>query len=195
MIKVGKIAPDFICDAALDGQIKQISLKDFHDSYKLLFFYPLDFTFVCPTELHALQEHLDTFEKLSVQVLAISVDSAHSHLAWLHMPKNKGGIEGISYPLLSDITKSIAREYGVLHEEKGVALRGSFLLDKNNIVQYASINNLSLGRNIQELLRIVHALLFVEKHGEVCPADWNAGKKGLKATQEGLKTYFNTQEA
>lgn len=194
MIKIGKIAPDFMCEAALEGgTIKQVSLKDFQGIHKLLFFYPLDFTFVCPTELHALQEHLDAFKKLSIEVLAISVDSVHSHLAWLSMPKNKGGIEGISYPLLSDITKSISREYGILNEEKGVALRASFFLDKNNIVQHASINNLSLGRNVKELLRIVNALLYVEKHGEVCPADWHAGKKGMQATKEGIQAYF-TQE-
>ncbi|MBY0352932.1 peroxiredoxin [Candidatus Babeliales bacterium] len=190
MIVVGKSAPDFSCDAVENGNIKRVSLKDFDGSYKLLFFYPLDFTFVCPTELHALQEYHEEFKKRDVRVLGISVDSAYSHLAWLEQPKNKGGICGISYPLLADITKKIADDYGVLDQQAGVALRGTFLLDKNNVVQYAAINNLPLGRNIAELVRLVDALQHVEKNGEVCPANWNQGQKAMKTTQAGLQAYF-----
>ena len=191
MVKVGKVAPDFICDAVVNNQIKQVSLKDFSDTCKLLFFYPLNFTFVCPTELHALQDHLEAFKKRSTQIFGISVDSVFSHLAWLSTPRNRGGIEGITFPLLSDLTKSISRDYEVLNEAGSVALRGVFLLDRKNVVQYAAVNNLSLGRNIAELLRIVDALEHVEKNGEVCPANWNQGQKAMKATQQGLQEYFN----
>lgn len=191
MIKVGTKAPEFTCEAVVDGTIKQISLRDFDNKYKLLFFYPLDFTFVCPTELHALQENIHAFDNRNVQILGCSIDSPYCHIAWLQTPKTRGGIEGVQYPLLADVTKSIAQSYGVLHEEKGVALRGVFLLDKQNIVQYASVNNLSLGRNIKELLRIVDAISHIEKSGEACPANWIMGSKGMKTDTAGLKEYFN----
>ncbi len=190
MVIIGSKAPEISCDAVVNGLIKKISLQDFQNKYKLLFFYPLDFTFVCPTELHMLQKDLHEFHARNTEVLAISVDSAYSHLAWLNTPKNKGGIEGIAYPLLADITKSIARDYGILNEQIGVALRGTFLLDKNNVIQYMSINNLPLGRNITELLRILDALIHVEKSGEVCPANWNSGAKAMKPTQDGVQAYF-----
>lgn len=191
MIKIGKVAPNFTAEAAIGGQIKKISLSDFGGKYKLLFFYPLDFTFVCPTEILALQENLDKFEKLNTQVLGISVDSAFSHSAWLNTPREKGGIQGVTYPIISDIKKTISKDYEVLIEEEGVALRGAFLLDKDNIIQSATINNLSLGRSIPELLRIIKALQFVEKNGEVCPANWEPGKKSMKPTQNGLEEYFS----
>jgi len=190
MVCVGKSAPDFCCDAVIDSQIKKVTLKDFGDKYKLIFFYPLDFTFVCPTELHALQENKHEFEKRNTQVIGVSVDSPFSHLAWLEQPKNKGGICGVNFPLIADINKCMAKSYGVLNEEEGVALRGAFLLDKNNIVQYAAINNLPLGRSISELLRIVDALQHVEKAGEVCPANWTSGARAMKADQKGLQEYF-----
>ncbi len=190
MINVGTKAPFISCDAVVDGVIKKISLHDFRGSYKLLFFYPLDFTFVCPTELHALQDSLEEFKKRGTNVLAISVDSVYSHLAWLNIPKNKGGIEGIQYPLLADITKSIAREYGVLHEQIGVALRGTFLIDQHDVIQYMAINNLPLGRNVPELVRLLDALIYTENNGEVCPANWNEGKKAMQPTQDGLQAYF-----
>ncbi len=194
MVIIGQQAPAFACDAIVNGQIKHVTLADFNNQYKLLFFYPLNFTFVCPTELHALQAALPLFEARDTAVLAISVDSPYSHLSWLNTPKSTGGIEGISFPLLSDINKTMARSYGVLNETAGVALRGVFLLDKNNVVQHASINNLALGRNIDEFVRLVDALRHVETAGEVCPAGWHEGKKGMKATQEGLKTYFESAQ-
>ncbi len=190
MIKIGKKAPSISCEAVINGVAQNISLDDFAGKYKLLFFYPLDFTFVCPTELHALEENKEEFDKRNVVLLGTSIDSIHSHLAWLAMPKSEGGIKGISYPLLSDIHKTISSDYGVLNDEVGVAFRGAFLLDKNNIIQYMSINNLSLGRNIDELLRIVDSLIHVEKVGEVCPVNWTSGKKGMKATKEGVTEYF-----
>lgn len=190
MIIIGQPAPTFSCDAIVNNQIKTVSLNDFANQYKFLFFYPLNFTFVCPTELHALQENLDQFKKRNTQILGVSVDSVYSHLSWLNTPKNVGGIAGIQFPLLSDIKKTISHSYGVLKEDAGVALRGVFLLDKENIVQHASINNLGLGRSIPELIRLVDALAHVQTNGEVCPANWNADKKAMKATQEGLKEYF-----
>lgn len=191
MIKIGKIAPDFSAEAVIDGQIKKISLSDFDGKYKLLFFYPLDFTFVCPTEILALQENLYEFEKLNTQVLGVSIDSAFSHRAWLNTSREKGGIEGVTYPIIADIKKTISTDYEVLIEEEGVALRGVFLLDKNNIIQSATINNLSLGRSIPELLRVIKALQFVEKNGEVCPANWEPGKKSMKPTKDALEEYFS----
>lgn len=190
MITVGKVAPFFSCDVAIEQNIKKMSLDDFRDSYKLIFFYPLDFTFVCPTELHALQDNREEFLKRNTEIVGVSVDSAYTHLAWLDVPRNKGGICGVKFPLVADITKSISRAYGVLNEDEGVALRGTFLLDKNNVVQYAAINNLPLGRNIAELLRIIDALAHVEEQGEVCPANWSAGKPAMKANSAGLREYF-----
>jgi peroxiredoxin (alkyl hydroperoxide reductase subunit C) len=191
---IGKRAPQFLCNAVIDGNIKQVSLDDFGSSYKLLFFYPLNFTFVCPTEMHALEAAEKEFNARNTQVIAISVDSAHSHLAWLQTPRAKGGIEGISYPILSDLTKEIARAYGVLNEDLGIAFRGVFLLDENNIVHHASINNLPLGRNINEYLRLVDALRFYKKNGEVCPANWTPGERTMKPTQEGLSSYFSEKK-
>lgn len=190
MLSVGKKAPDINCDAVIDGIVKHFNLSTIHNKYKILFFYPLDFTFVCPTELHALQDRLADFTLRNVDVFAVSVDSVYSHMAWLDVPRSKGGIAGVSYPMLGDITKNIAREYGVLNEELGVALRGVFLLDKENVVQYAAVNNLALGRNISELVRVVDALVHVQKVGEVCPANWEPQHKAMKPNAEGLKEYF-----
>ena len=190
MIQIGKKAPVFTAKAIVDKQIQTLSLDDFAEKYKLLFFYPLDFTFVCPTEILAIQEKLAKFKKQNVEVLGISIDSVHSHLAWINTPRASGGVEGISFPLVSDINKTIARDYGVLDDESGVALRGVFLLDKSNIVQHCAIHNLSLGRNIEEIIRVIDALQYVEKHGEVCPANWIPGAKAIKPTKDGLKKYF-----
>lgn len=190
MICVGKPAPGFSCQAVHNNAIKQLSLSEFDNQYKVLFFYPLDFTFVCPTELHAFQEKLHEFEKRNCAVLAASIDSAYSHSAWLKTPKAQGGIQGITYPIIADINKSIARDYGVLDEQQGVALRGVFLLDKDNIVQSAQVNNLSLGRSVDEILRLLDALQHAEAHGEVCPANWNAGDRAMKPNDSGLKEYF-----
>lgn len=190
MAYIGQKAPHFEAEAITQKHIMKLSLNDCLGRYTVLFFYPLDFTFVCPTELHAFQEELPAFKAKQCDVLGISVDSVHTHRAWLETPKAKGGIEGISYPLISDLTKSIARSYGVLDKEKGVALRGLFLLDKNNIIHHASINNFGLGRNVKEVLRLLDALIHNETHGEVCPANWMDGSKALKPTQEGLAEYF-----
>jgi len=190
MATIGQRIENFTCEAVVNNQIKKISLSDYQDTYKLLFFYPLDFTFVCPTELHALQDSMPAFQERNTTVLAVSVDSAHSHFAWLNQPKALGGIQGVSYPLLSDLNRSLAQTFGVLNQELGIAFRGVFLLDKNNVLQYASIQNLGLGRNINELIRVVDALQHVEQQGEVCPANWTPGTKAMKATQAGVREYF-----
>lgn len=191
-VLVGKQAPDFTATAVVNGDFKEkFKLSDFRGKYVVLFFYPLDFTFVCPTELHAFQEKVEAFKKLNTEVIACSVDSHFSHLAWLNTPKKDGGIEGVTYPLVADINKTIARDYDVLLPSDGIALRGIFLIDKEGIVRHQTVNDNSLGRNVDESLRMVEALQYVEKHGEVCPANWKKGEKAMTANQDGLKSYFS----
>lgn len=188
---VGKKAPEFRAKAVIKDRIyDDFSLSDYQGKYLLFFFYPLDFTFVCPTELHAFQEKLEEFEKRDAQVIACSVDSAFCHAAWLRTPISKGGIEGISYPIVSDITKTIAQSYGVLKEDEGIAFRGLFLIDKEGIIRHALVNDLPLGRSVDEALRLLDALIFHETHGEVCPANWKAGAKAMVPSEEGLAAYF-----
>ena len=188
---VGKPAPAFDADGVVKGEFKKISLSNYKDSkYVVLFFYPLDFTFVCPTELHAFQERLADFQSRNTEVIGVSVDSKFSHLAWLNTPKAQGGIQGITYPLVSDIHKTISREYGVLFENAGIAFRGLFLIDKSGVVRHTVVNDLPLGRNVDEALRMVDALQFSEEHGEVCPANWHKGEKAMKPTTDGLRRFF-----
>jgi peroxiredoxin (alkyl hydroperoxide reductase subunit C) len=189
---VGKKAPYFEGDAVIGADFKKISLNDFKGRHLCLFFYPLDFTFVCPTELHAFSEKIEEFQKRNCDVLACSIDSKFSHAAWLRTPKTEGGIQGVKYPILADIHKTVARSYGTLFEEGGVAFRGLFLIDKNQVVQHVTLNNLPLGRNVEEVIRVLDAMQYHEEHGEVCPANWKKGDKALKASNEGLKTFFNT---
>ena len=190
-VLVGKVAPDFCEDAVVDGDIKEgFKLVDYRGRYVLLFFYPLDFTFVCPTELHAFQENLESFKELNTEVIGVSIDSKFSHHAWLRTPKSKGGIEGVRYPLVSDINKRIARDYGVLLHDAGVALRGAFLIDKEGVVRHQTVNDLPLGRNVEEFLRLVEALQHVEEHGEVCPANWQKGKKTMTPSQSGVESFY-----
>ena len=190
-VLVGKEAPDFSADAVVNGDFKDnFRLSDHRGRYVLMFFYPLDFTFVCPTELHAFQERLDLFKRLNTEVIGISIDSKFSHHAWLNTPKNEGGIQGVVYPLVSDIKKEIAKDYDVLVNEAGVALRGTFLIDKEGIVRHQVVNDLPLGRNVDEAIRMVHALQHYEQHGEVCPADWQQGNKSFQPNHEGLREYF-----
>ncbi|MFK7823555.1 MAG: peroxiredoxin [Oligoflexales bacterium] len=190
-VLVGKQAPDFAATAVVSGDFKEnFKLSDHRGKYVLLFFYPLDFTFVCPTELHAFQSKLEDFKKLNCEVIGCSIDSQFSHLAWLNTKKEDGGIEGVNYPLVADINKTIARDYDVLIPNDGVALRGAFLIDKEGVVKHQTINDLPLGRNVDEYLRLLEALQFTEEHGEVCPANWKKGEKSMKPTQAGLKSYF-----
>ncbi|MGE0173516.1 MAG: peroxiredoxin [Oligoflexales bacterium] len=193
-VLVGKKAPDFQASAVVNGDFKDnFKLSDFRGKNILLFFYPLDFTFVCPTELHAFQAKLDTFKKLNTEVIGVSVDSKFSHLAWLNTPESDGGIKGVKYPLVSDINKTISRDYDVLIADAGIALRGAFLIDKDGIVRHQTVNDLPIGRSIDEFLRVVEAWQFHEEHGEVCPANWKKGAKSMKANQEGLKAYFSNK--
>jgi peroxiredoxin (alkyl hydroperoxide reductase subunit C) len=192
-VLVGKPAPDFKTQAVVGGKIvDDFSLIHFRGHHIVFFFYPLDFTFVCPTELHAFQERLEEFEKRHTQVIGCSVDSCYSHLAWLNTPRSKGGIEGIDYPLVSDLNKTITRDYGVLMSQEGIAYRGLFLIDKEGIVRHQLINDLPLGRSVDETLRILDALHYFEKNGEVCPANWQRGKQAFKPSNEGLEEYFAT---
>lgn len=189
---VGKPAPHFRAKAVIkDKVVSEFTLHDYLGRYIILFFYPLDFTYVCPTELHAFQEQAEAFASRNAQVVACSIDSPFSHSAWLNMPKNKGGIEGIEYPIVSDLNKVISRSYHVLKEDEGIAYRGLFLIDKQGIVRHQLINDLPLGRSVEEVIRLLDALIYHEKHGEVCPANWSSGKKTMKPTQEGLVGYFN----
>lgn len=189
-VLVGRVAPDFRAKAVVGGQIVELSLSQYRGKYVILLFYPLDFTFVCPTELHAFQEALHEFHAKHAEVIACSVDSCYAHQAWQHTPKAKGGIQGVSYPLISDMQKHISSEYGVLHPTEGIAFRGLFLIDRQGIVRHQLVNDLPLGRSIPEALRVLDALQSYEKQGEVCPANWHTGEKSMVPTQEGLEKYI-----
>lgn len=176
---IGKRSPEFVADAIIKGRIERINSLDFYGKYLLLFFYQSDFSLVCPTEMLALQEEINEFNKRNVEVVSVSVDSLQSHLAWLQVPKDQGGIQGIAYPMISDIHKELSRAFCVLDEKKGCSLRGSFLVDNEGIVQYAAVHNFSIGRNIKELIRVVDAIQYTQKHGELCPVDWQPGEKAI----------------
>lgn len=206
MSLVGKKAPEFSAPAVINGEeiVEHFSLEDFIGKKEVMFFfYPKDFTFVCPTEIHAFQEKLEEFEKRGVQVVGVSCDTEETHLAWLMTDKDKGGISGVTYPLIADSSKTIANNFGVLagdwnYDDEGrlvfegnpVAFRGTFYIDREGIVRHETINDLPLGRNIDEMLRIVDAWQHVQKHGEVCPANWEEGKEGMQATRQGVSSYL-----
>lgn len=207
MSLVGKKAPLFNAPAVINGEeiVESFSLEQFIGKKEVIFFfYPKDFTFVCPTEILAFQEKLEEFKKRGVEVVGASCDTEETHLAWLNVPKDQGGIQGVTYPLVADTAKTIAHNFGVLagdwnYDEEGalifegapVAYRGSFLIDKEGIVRHETINDLPLGRNIDEMIRLVDAWHHVEKHGEVCPANWEEGKEAMKATKEGVAEYLS----
>ncbi len=195
-VLVTKEAPDFTATAVMgDGSFKEdFKLSDYRGKYVVFFFYPLDFTFVCPTEIIAFDHRLEEFKKRHCEVIGASVDSAYSHYAWRNTPVEAGGIGQIHYPLVSDLTKEISRAYDVLLPD-GVALRGLFLIDKTGVVRHQIVNDLPLGRNIDEALRMLEALEFYETHGEVCPANWEEGKEGMKADSEGVAVYLKTHAA
>jgi peroxiredoxin 2/4 len=188
---VTKPAPDFAAQAVMpDNSFAELKLSSYRGKYVVLFFYPLDFTFVCPSEIIAFDAALAKFQKKNTQVIGCSVDSHFTHLAWKNTPCKQGGIGPIQYPLVADLTKQIAKDYGVLLEPAGVALRGLFLIDKKGLVRHALINDLPLGRNVEEALRMVDALQFHEEHGEVCPANWHQGDEAMKPTADGVATYL-----
>lgn len=192
MVLVGKTAPNFKVIAVFKGEFKEISLEDYRGKYVILFFYPLDFTFVCPTELHAFQEKLTEFEKLNTIVLGCSVDSQFSHKAWLSTPKEKGGIQGIEYGLIADLGGKVAKDYDVLSDEN-IAYRGLFLIDQQGVVRHQLVNDLPLGRSVTEALRVLEALQHVEKHGEVCPADWNKNQSAINPTLASVSSYLSVK--
>ena len=190
-VLVARLAPSFRTTAVLpDHSFAEISLEDYRDKYVVLFFWPLDFTFVCPTEIIAFSEAAEQFEQLGAQILGCSVDSPYTHLAWIETPRTRGGLGEVRFPLLSDLRKTISADYGVLLPEEGVALRGLFLIDRAGIVQHELVNNLPLGRNIAEALRVLKKLQFTEKHGEVCPANWDEGKPGFKTDAQESRAFF-----
>lgn len=192
-ILVGRKAPDFTTAAVMaDGQINgSFNLhKAIQNQYGILFFYPLDFTFVCPSELIALDNRIEEFQTRNTLVMGISIDSQFTHSAWRNTAVANGGIGAVRYPLIADVNHSICQAYGVEHPTAHVALRGAFLIDKQGIVRSQIVNDLPLGRNVDELLRLVDALEFHEKHGEVCPANWTKGKTAIKPTSEGIANYL-----
>ncbi len=187
---VTKEAPDFTAQAVMpDDSFAELTLSSYRGKYVILFFYPLDFTFVCPSEIIAFDKALAKFEEKNAQVIGVSVDSHFTHLAWKNTPREHGGIGSVRYPLVADLNKSISRDYGVLFDDE-VALRGLFLIDTEGVVRHALVNDLPLGRNVGEALRVLDALKFHEKHGEVCPANWREGEDAMKPTAEGVAEYL-----
>jgi peroxiredoxin (alkyl hydroperoxide reductase subunit C) len=193
-VLVGRQAPDFASAAVMsDGSIKEnFKLSDLRGKYVVLFFWPLDFTFVCPTEIIAHNKRLQKFKDLGVEVVGVSVDSQFTHAAWRNTPVNKGGVGELGFPMVADLGGKIGAAYGILHPDVGVALRATFLIDKKGIVQHQVVNNLPLGRNVDETVRMVEALQFHETVGEVCPAGWQKGEEGMKATAAGVAQYLST---
>ncbi|KAJ3359654.1 thioredoxin peroxidase Tpx1 [Allomyces javanicus] len=188
--QIQKPAPEFTARAVVNGEFKDVSLSSFRGKYVVLFFYPLDFTFVCPTEITAFNDRAGDFKKLNTEVMAVSVDSEHSHLAWTNVPRKQGGLGATQIPLISDIKKTISRDYGVLIEDAGIALRGTFIIDPKGILRQITVNDLPIGRNVDETLRLVEALQFTDKHGEVCPANWSKGARTMKPDPVKSKEYF-----
>ena len=205
-VLVGKKAPKFNAQAVINGNefVEEFSLEQFiSKKHVVLFFYPKDFTFVCPTELHAFQEKLSAFKSRNTEVIAVSTDTEQSHFGWLQLDKNHGGIKGITYPLVADTNKTISKNYDVLAGDyyfdendmlqadgELIAYRGLFLIDKEGIVRHQIVNDLPLGRNVDEALRMVDALQFVEEHGEVCPANWNKGKTGIQENHQSVSEFL-----
>ena len=187
---VTKPAPDFTAKAVMpDNSFADLTLSSYQGKYVVLFFYPLDFTFVCPSEIIAFDKALAKFKAKNTEVIGVSVDSHFTHLAWKNTPRNQGGIGPIQYPLVADLDKKISEKYGVLLDA-GIALRGLFLIDKKGVVRHALVNDLPLGRSVDEALRLVDALQFHEKHGDVCPANWHAGEEAMKPSAKGVAEYL-----
>ncbi|MGV0023522.1 peroxiredoxin [Phormidesmis priestleyi] len=190
-LRVGQTAPDFTATAVVDQEFKTVKLSDYRGKYVVLFFYPLDFTFVCPTEITAFSDQYEAFKKLGTEVLGVSVDSEFSHLAWIQSDRKSGGVGDLNYPLVSDIKKEISIAYNVLDPDAGVALRGLFIIDKDGTLQYATVNNLSFGRSVEETLRILQAIQYVQTHpDEVCPAGWQPGDKTMNPDPVKSKEFF-----
>jgi len=187
---VGNTAPDFSAPALVDGMPGEVKMSDYDGKWKILFFYPLDFTFVCPTEIVAFSDAAGKFKEKNCEMIACSVDSVFSHLAWTQQDRNDGGLGEVNFPIIADLNKSVARDYEVLTED-GVALRGLFLIDNNNVIQHSTVNNLSVGRNVDEALRLLSAYQWTAEKGEVCPANWTEGDDTMKPDPKGSKEWFN----
>ena len=190
-IRVGQQAPDFTATAVFDQEFQKVQLSEYRGKYVVLFFYPLDFTFVCPTEITAFSDRYKEFSSKNTEVLGISVDSKYSHLAWLQTDREAGGLGDIAYPLISDLNKTIAKDYNVLDEEAGVAVRGLFIIDPDGVIMHATVNNLPVGRNVDETLRALQAFQHIRSHpDEVCPADWTPGDPTMNPDPVKSKEYF-----
>ena len=195
MCLVTKNAPEFEAEAVMpNNSFETVSLSSYKGKYVVIFFYPLDFTFVCPSEILAFNKQIEDFKAKGCELLGISVDSVYTHLAWKNTPVDQGGIGQVQFPLVSDLSKSISTDYGVLFED-GVSLRGLFLIDKDGVVRHQLVNDLPLGRNVDEALRVIDALQFHETHGEVCPANWRPGEDAMKPTPEGVADYLAKHNA
>jgi len=186
---VSKVVPEFELNAVIDGQFKKVSSGSLKGKWTVLLFYPLDFTFVCPTELIAYDETRSRFQELNAQVFGVSVDSHFTHRVYVNTPRAEGGVKGMGLPLLADIGGVLARKLGILHDG-GMALRGLFLIDPEGIIRHATINDLPIGRNVEETLRVIEAFQHFQKHGEVCPSNWTKGKSAMKPTDQGLREYL-----
>lgn len=190
-IRVGQPAPDFAATAVFDQEFQEVKLSQYRGKYVVLFFYPLDFTFVCPTEITAFSDRYEEFSSKDTEVLGVSVDSEYSHLAWLQTDREAGGLGDIAYPLVSDLNKTIAKAYNVLDEEAGVAVRGLFIIDPDGVIMHATVNNLPVGRNVDETLRVLQAFQYIRSHPDkVCPADWTPGGPTMNPDPVKSKEYF-----
>jgi peroxiredoxin (alkyl hydroperoxide reductase subunit C) len=188
---VGLPAPDFTATAVVDQEFKTVSLSDYHGKYVVLFFYPLDFTFVCPTEITAFSDRYSEFSSRNTEVLGVSVDSQFSHLAWVQTDRKNGGLGDLNYPLVADLKKDIARDYNVLDEEAGIALRGLFIIGPDGVIRHSTINFLPVGRSVDETLRVLQAFQYVDSHpDEVCPANWQPGEKTMNPDPVKSKDFF-----
>jgi peroxiredoxin 2/4 len=190
-LRVGQTAPDFTATAVIDQEFKTINLSDYRGKYTVLFFYPLDFTFVCPTEITAFSDRHSEFKALNTEILGVSVDSQFSHLAWIQSDRKSGGLGDLNYPLVADLKKTISEAYNVLDSEEGIALRGLFIIDQDGVIQHSTINNLSFGRSVDETLRVLQAIQHVQTHpDEVCPAGWQPGDKTMNPDPVKSKDFF-----
>ncbi|XP_022192340.1 peroxiredoxin 1 [Nilaparvata lugens] len=192
MARVQETAPAFDGTAVIDKEFKEIKMSDYKGKYVVLFFYPLDFTFVCPTEIIAFSDRAQEFEKINCQVIAASCDSHFTHLAWINTARQNGGLGEMNIPLLADKSGAIARAYGIYDEKTGVPFRGLFIIDGKQKIRHITVNDLPVGRSVDEALRVVQAFQFTDEHGEVCPANWKPGKKTMKPDPKGAKEYFQS---
>jgi len=190
-VGIGMPAPEFTAQAVVDGEFKQVSLRDYKGKYVVLFFYPLDFTFVCPTEIIAFSDRAEEFKKINCDLIACSTDSHFSHFAWINTPRKEGGLGQMKIPLVADPNHRISRDYGVLKHDEGIAYRGLFIIDDKQNVRQITINDLPVGRDVDETLRLVQAFQYVDKHGEVCPAGWRPGKETIKPSVKDSKQFFS----